>query len=113
MKKVFVLVLVLSLALSACSAFATIQGPLAKRDKGEDVRELQMLLINQGYLPGSADGIFGNMTEDTVRQFQLDNGLVATGIADQATIMLLYEKEAERMGGVPDGSAPVGPPPQP
>jgi len=112
MKKVFVLILVLTLVLSTCSALATIQGPLAKRDKGEDVRELQMLLINQGYLPGSPDGIFGNMTEDTVRQFQLDNGLVATGIADQATIALLYEKESERIGGIPDGSAPL-PPPRP
>ena len=112
MKKVLVLMFILSLAFSTCSAFATIQGPLAKRDKGEDVRELQMLLINQGYLPGSPDGIFGNMTEDTVRQFQLDNGLVATGIADQATIALLYEKEAERMG-ITDGSAPIAPPPQP
>ncbi len=112
MKKVLVLVLILALALSTCCALADIQGPLAKRDKGENVRELQMLLLNQGYRVGSADGIFGNMTEDSVRQFQLDNGLVANGIADQATIMLLYEKEAVRMG-VPNGSAPSGPPPKP
>lgn len=112
MKKALVLILILALALSTCCAMAEIQGPLAKRDKGDAVRELQMLLTNQGYLPGSIDGIFGNMTEDSVRQFQLDNGLVANGIADQATIMLLYEKEAERMG-VPDGSAPIDPPAQP
>ena len=112
MKKVFVLILVLTLVLSTCSALATIQGPLAKRDKGENVRELQMLLINQGYLPGSPDGIFGNMTEDTVRQFQLDNGLIATGIADQTTIALLYEKEAVRLG-ITDGNPPIAPPPQP
>ena len=112
MKKVFVSILILALALSTCCALADIQGPLAKRDKGDDVRELQMLLINQGYLPGSADGIFGNMTEDSVRKFQQDNGLVANGIADQATIMLLYEKEAARMG-IPNGSAPIGPPMQP
>ena len=37
--------------------------------KGEDVKKLQ------SYLNLCVDGIFGKMTEESVKQFQKDNGL--------------------------------------
>lgn len=49
-------------------------------------------------MSGSADGVFGKMTENAVSKFQKDNGLKTNGIADEKTLQLLYEKETERLG---------------
>lgn len=48
--------------------------------KGNEVKELQKILIEKGYLVGTADGYFGKMTEDAVKKFQIANGLVADGV---------------------------------
>jgi len=45
---------------------------------------MQSLLNELGY-PLKADGLFGNKTEEQVKQFQADHGLVADGIAGKAT----------------------------
>ena len=47
---------------------------LKKGDKGEEVKKLQTLL------GVTADGDFGNKTDEAVKQFQKDNGLVVDGI---------------------------------
>ena len=47
--------------------------------KGEDVKKLQ------SYLNLCVDGIFGKMTEESVKQFQKDNGLVSDGIVGTKT----------------------------
>jgi len=70
---------------------------LSKGDKGGNVKQLQLALIAQGYLSGSADGVFGKMTETAVSAFQSANGIKANGIADEKTLTLLYEKESERL----------------
>ncbi|NEP00231.1 MAG: peptidoglycan-binding protein [Symploca sp. SIO2E9] len=47
---------------------------------GEDVKELQELLIKQGYLqPGDADGDFGAKTKAAVIEFQKAQGLTQDG----------------------------------
>jgi N-acetylmuramoyl-L-alanine amidase len=51
----------------------------------ERVRALQERLNAKGFDCGNADGRFGRLTYDAVRAFQAANGLVVTGIADQAT----------------------------
>ena len=57
-------------------------GTLRRKDRGEDVRRLQQLLVDQGYLKNSgADGIFGGSTETAVKKFQLDQGLEPDGVA--------------------------------
>ncbi|NES81367.1 MAG: peptidoglycan-binding protein [Moorea sp. SIO2B7] len=53
--------------------------------KGQDVIALQQALINKGFSPGSADGIFGSNTDTQVRNFQKNKGLVADGIVGPST----------------------------
>ena len=53
--------------------------------RGEDVREIQEMLISLGYLEDGADGIFGVKTEGAVLAFQKDHGLDATGMVGEGT----------------------------
>ena len=61
--------------------------------EGEDVKELQSLLIQKGYDLGKwgADGDFGDMTEMAVRDFQMDNSLVVDGIVGEETVAALLK----------------------
>lgn len=63
---------------------------LQKGSKGEEVRKLQERLNELGYSVGQADGDFGNKTKTAIEQFQKDNGLEVTGIADAKTQELLF-----------------------
>ncbi len=56
---------------------------LRKGDRGEDVRELQKLLHVY------PDGIFGENTDEAVRDFQEDNSLKVDGIVGERTWMAL------------------------
>ncbi len=47
--------------------------------KGEDVKKLQ------SYLNLYIDGVFGKLTEESVKKFQKDNGLVSDGIVGTST----------------------------
>ena len=58
---------------------------LKEGSKGTEVKELQVKLINLGYLKASADGIYGSTTKRAVRSFQSANGLKVDGIAGPAT----------------------------
>lgn len=60
---------------------------LSKGMKGEQVKNLQILLIGKGYSCGAsgADGDFGTNTEKAVKKFQKDNGLTADGICGKNT----------------------------
>ena len=52
------------------AALAYESSTLFNGSRGEDVRELQQALIDLGFLKGTADGVFGNKTENAVRNFQ-------------------------------------------
>ena len=62
---------------------------MRRGSRGDDVREVQEMLISLGYLEGGADGIFGAKTEGAVFKFQQDNGLDATGIVGEGTYAAL------------------------
>ncbi len=53
------------------------------------VQELQERLIALGLLTGTADGHFGDGTEEAVKLFQQMYGLSVTGYADEATLAAL------------------------
>src|SRR4030065_2153997 len=75
---------------------------IRRNSSGEKVTDLQRRLKLLGYKLGvtDIDGIFGIETENAVRKFQQDRGLLVTGIIDQETWQELVDagyKIGERM----------------
>jgi peptidoglycan hydrolase-like protein with peptidoglycan-binding domain len=76
---------------AAAPAAAPAQAPVYKDTtlyngcSGEEVRALQQALIDLGYFKGTADGRFGDQTEEAVRAFQQNNGLTPDGLAGTKT----------------------------
>lgn len=64
---------------------------LQKGSKGDNVKDMQNKLLALGYDLGKwgADGAFGSATESAVKEFQINHGLTATGVADAATLEAL------------------------
>ena len=52
---------------------------LALGTRGEDVKELQEMLREKGFLSASSTGFFGKMTKEAVVKFQNDGGLNPSG----------------------------------
>ena len=48
---------------------------LEKGSAGGNVKEIQEILIDLGYLSGTADGQFGGMTEEAVKKYQENRGI--------------------------------------
>ena len=67
---------------------------LKRGDRDEEdssaVLTLQTRLKDLGYLNGTPDGVFGEDTEVAIAEFQTNNNLPRNGVADQATMALLY-----------------------
>jgi peptidoglycan hydrolase-like protein with peptidoglycan-binding domain len=63
---------------------------LKKGSKGDWVVIAQGRLVVSGY-PLDVDGIFGQKTYETVKQFQLDNHLTVDGIIGKNTWAALYK----------------------
>jgi len=63
------------------------EGTLRRGDRGEEVRAMQQLLVEQGYLnAGGADGMFGGGTEKALMQYQQDRNLNPDGIGWPQTL---------------------------
>ena len=84
MKKM-IAVLSCTLAVISMSLSSFAMELLKNGSRGDDVKEVQEILISQGYLDGGADGIFGRKTEAAVLAFQKERGLDATGIVGEGT----------------------------
>ncbi len=65
------------------------KNPLKKDDTGEEVVEIQKMLINYGLLDATATGTYGEKTEKAVIDFQKKFGMEQTGIVDPMTYMKL------------------------
>lgn len=59
---------------------------LSRGSKGEDVRWLQSMLVDLGFLDDVADGIFGKKTQAAVKSIQRYWGVEETGVADEGVI---------------------------
>lgn len=64
---------------------------LQKGSKGDEVKILQQFLIDNSYLTGKADGIFGPGTESAVKKFQVEYKLTADGIVGGKTRTTINE----------------------
>lgn len=64
-------------------------------DENDDVKQMQLRLQELGYLFVNPTGLFAEGTEQSVKDFQLLNGLEVTGIADEETLTLLYSDSAK------------------
>lgn len=70
--------------------------PILKRgDRGDEVRELQNLLVAHGY-PLTVDGVFGAKTETAVKNFQSISGLKPDGICGALTWAALQGETPEK-----------------
>lgn len=70
--------------------------------RGDDVATLQESLALLGFNPGKIDGIFGELTERALAEFQRDCGLEASGVLASSTVLAL-----ERLGSSSSGRRPV------
>lgn len=62
---------------------------LRRGDSGTDVKEIQAMLNKTGYYFGEIDGIFGSKTEQAVKKFQKNFGLVPDGIIGPKTYKVM------------------------
>ena len=69
---------------------ATALADLRRGDRGEEVRELQQMLWDTGFIFEEPDGVFGGNTEKAVKWFQEYALLKQTGVVDDRTIDSLY-----------------------
>ncbi|MDR1563870.1 MAG: peptidoglycan-binding protein [Oscillospiraceae bacterium] len=80
----------------AAATTTTASGSLKLGSRGDEVKALQKRLIELGYLTGSADGVFGQGTEDAVKAFQQRAGLTTDGVAGKGTLAKLNAKDAPK-----------------
>jgi len=86
----FIWTMLFVLIVSMTGAYALDPSTLYNGCKGEEVKKMQQALIDQGYLGGYADGIFGRNTENAVRKFQTKHGLTSDGLAGKKTLAMIY-----------------------
>lgn len=102
-KKAFAILLSTAIIASSsinCFAFDSIQ----KGTNSDSVKEVQQILIDLGYLNGTADGDFGGMTEEAVMKYQSEKEIEATGVVDEATYNSLLESKSEwAIANAPEG----------
>lgn len=67
---------------------------------GTEVEEIQRVLKEWGLFKGEITGYFGTATENALRQYQKNNGLEVTGIADEATL----KKMGITIGTIPNAT---------
>lgn len=83
---------------------------LRRGSRGDEVVAVQERLIDLGALDGEADGIFGPMTEQAVKEFQAGAGLDDDGVVGPLTRQALAENgPGGGGGGLPPPSGAVDP----
>ena len=75
-------------------AFSEITVGSRDSDGSTRIADLQALLISLGYLKGKADGVFGPRTQAALIEFQLANGLPATGVYDMTSAIRIQSTDA-------------------
>ena len=96
--------LILCLCASALGA-ETAYRPLKKGASGPDVTRLKEAMYWLGYFTTlNVSDMYNATTEERVKQLQKDNGLDATGIADEALQEMIYSGQCKRTASAPSPS---------
>ena len=74
---------------------------MAQPVTGDDVFALQERLLELGYDAGRANGEFGQQTEQALRSFQRDYGLIIDGVCGPDTVRALRQLQPKVRGGRP------------
>ncbi|MFJ6670507.1 N-acetylmuramoyl-L-alanine amidase [Actinosynnema sp. NPDC091369] len=74
---------------------------MAQPVTGDDVFALQERLLELGYDAGRANGEFGQQTEQALRSFQRDYGLIVDGMCGPDTVRALRQLQPKVRGGRP------------
>ncbi len=92
---------ILTLCFCLMTLFTSVVGAqtVGRGDRGTLVSYVQELLITQGYLIDTADGIFGNNTEYAVKVFQKDKKLTVDGRVGSETLGALEENNKKFSNG--------------
>ena len=85
MKRIIGLLLVLMFLFPASAL-----SDLRRGDRGEEVRQLQQMLWDTGFIFEESDGVFGGNTEKAVKWIQEYALLEQTGVVDDRTLDSLY-----------------------
>ncbi len=72
---------------------------LGQGDSGPGVSDLQTRLRQLGFFNTEPTGVFGTITRDAVIRFQQANGIPATGIVSEETLVFLNNRVAIAPGG--------------
>ena len=113
-KRLVCVFLVFCMVLLACvPALALDPSTLHWGSKGEEVRKMQQALIDLGYLSGTADGVFGNKTENALRKYQKKKKLSVDGLAGKKTLEALYADQSAAAGTSSSSSSVSTPTPAP
>ncbi len=78
-----------------CPDFDMVIRPVSPPMEGHDIRELQMLLREIDYYIGPIDGIYNELTEESLRKFQKESGLNPDGWVNHNTWQALTENYDE------------------
>ena len=116
MKRILLSAMVL--VLLVCASAVAVEYPEGTLYRGiygytEEIEFLQYQLFYAGYLGDDideVDGIFGQRTEEAVKQFQQDHGIDVTGIVCPNTVTMLdkmWEDSMEPQGGEEGYEEPV------
>jgi lipid-binding SYLF domain-containing protein len=72
-----------------------------------DVKQIQMALVDLGYNPGEVNGMMSTDTRQAIRQFQWLNGLAVNGIIDQQTKNAIDAQETGSAQNAQLGQTPL------
>jgi peptidoglycan hydrolase-like protein with peptidoglycan-binding domain len=74
----------------------------------DEIREVQQVLIDEGFLTGEVDGVFNARTRQALISFQRRNGIQATGRIDTRTVASLGLSNRIGTQGGAQGNAQTG-----
>ena len=66
--------------------------PLGLGDRGPDVYALQKNLAEKGVYSGPVDGVYGRLTQESVKQFQTASNLTADGVVGSETQVFIERR---------------------